>query len=65
MREIKFRAYDKIEQIICNVETISFENGGCFLIGNSPTKYVVIDDKIYQDGDDNGHFVKFENLEMM
>ena len=46
-REIKFRAWDKEEKILCSVRNINLDLG-CFLVGNSPTPERV-DEKIIVD----------------
>lgn len=63
MRDIKFRAFDKQEKVMCQVGTINFELG-CFLIGNSPTP-AKVDERFYIEGIKEGHFVNFDNLELM
>jgi uncharacterized phage protein (TIGR01671 family) len=64
MREIKFRAWDEIEKVMCPVKVINFEKGA-FLLGNSPTPMQWLDDRSYIDEVEEGHFVDFENLELM
>jgi uncharacterized phage protein (TIGR01671 family) len=63
-RQIKFRAWDKQEQVLCPVKVINLEKG-CFLLGNSPTPEQFIDDRSYVDEIPEGHFVAFEHLELM
>ena len=67
MREIKFKAYDKEEKIMCKVDVISFSAGGCFLIGNSPTETQIRGNLILNipPKENNGHFCKFENIILM
>lgn len=62
-REIKFRAWDKVEKILCQVSLINFEKG-CFLTGNSPTPGEYQDD-CWVEGIKEGHFVDFENIKLM
>ncbi len=69
MREIKFRAWDKIEQVMCPVSTINFQKGA-FLIGNSRTSNISIKDDegnvvATQLGPMEGHFVLFPLMELM
>lgn len=66
MREIKFRAWDKEEQVMCGVRVINLAVGAS-LSGNTKTGVSI------QDGgrvvsipiEDYGHFVNFENMELM
>lgn len=60
---IKFRAWDKKEKIMCEVGNINF-GVGCFLIGNSPTPETLID-RTYSPGTTEGHFVRFDDLILM
>jgi len=69
MREIKFRAWDKIEQVMCPVTTINFEKGA-FLVGNSPTPSQTRRDEdgsliMSVDGIKKGHFCVFGTIELM
>ena len=61
--EIKFRAWDKNEFTLCRVSNINLEKG-CFLVGNSPTPDTIGDNYIIS-GTSEGHFVKFDDLELM
>ena len=66
MRIHKYRAWDKVEKVMCGVSLINFEKG-CLLAGNSLTEASI------QGGflvgvppeDNHGHFVNFEDLELM
>ena len=61
---IKFRAWDKKEKVMCEVSTINFDKG-CFLVGNSPTPDDVLDFNFIIEGIPDGHFVKFDDLILM
>ena len=63
MKNIQFRAFDKKEQKLCRVSVINFDLG-CFLEGNSPTSDTYTEDMIIE-GIKTGHFVNFEDLELM
>jgi hypothetical protein len=66
MREIKFRAWDIEEEVMCRVEVISLGTG-CFLFGNSPTPDAEDDATfpLVQLVPIEGHFVEMEDLELM
>lgn len=66
-KEIKFRAWDKQEKIMCEVGILSYRGGGCFLHGNSKTVAEVQGDRMVSipDCDNDGHFVYFQDLELM
>ena len=63
MKELKFRAWDKKEKVMCPVGVINIEKGA-FLIGNSPTPDKELLDGI-QIGTREGHFVEFDDMELM
>lgn len=63
MRNLKFRAWDKNEKVLCPVSVISVGKGA-FLIGNSPTPDTELLDGV-QIGPKDGHFVDFCDLELM
>lgn len=65
MREIKFRAWDTNENVMCPVSVINFAKGA-FLIGNSPTEESVSRGGRYIiSGIDSGHFVDFDRIKLM
>jgi uncharacterized phage protein (TIGR01671 family) len=64
MREIKFRAWDKSEKLMCPAEVINFQVGGCFLIGNGGTPGYAIGRTIYP-AENRGHFVEFDDVYLM
>ena len=71
MREPKFRAWDKVEKVMCDVRTISF-GSGAFLEGNSPSlpgsirdrNGVVLGMTMMAAGANTGHFTKMEDMEL-
>lgn len=63
-REIKYRAWDKKENKMCQVEIINLDKG-CFLLGNSPTPMEQIDDRTFSAEIKEGHFVLFDDLILM
>ncbi len=70
MREIKFRAFDKLEGKMCPVDVLSFSGGGAFLVGNDPTPDESIRDDFgekvgVRKGTQRGHFVMFPLMELM
>ena len=65
MREIKFRAWDKEEKLLCPVDNINFTTETCFLIGNSPTETSIQGRFAVTLADNNGHIVKLKDVELM
>ena len=65
MRPLRFRAWDKIEKVMCQVEVINFQKG-CLLRGNSPTEgHLQADGNLFIHGFESGHFVRWADLELM
>lgn len=67
MREQQYRAWDKEEKVMCEVEVISFSGGGCSLVGNAPTETQIQGDFVISRsvGQNNGHFCKFQDIILM
>ncbi len=63
----EFRAWDKEEKVMCKVGIISFDDGGCLLIGNSMTETQIQGNFVVSIPPEmnKGHFCKFEDIELM
>jgi len=63
MREIKFRAWHKTEKILGVVDVLT--RLGAFLVGSAPTEVSIQGDFVVQLDNNNGHFCKLDEIELM
>jgi len=63
-REIRFRAWDKVEKKLCPVQVISEE--GCFLLGLKPGNDQIIPDlRMIVKAPQDGKFCYYQDIELM
>ena len=63
MREIKFRAWDIAEKVMCEVQVINLTKGAK-LAGNSPSMHNISMNMVIF-GPEDGHFVDFDGIHLM
>jgi len=64
MREIKFRAWHKIDKLICPVQTLTDQ--GAFLLGLKPGKEQIIPEmRLIIPSDPSGRFCNNQEIELM
>ena len=65
MRDIKFKAWHKLEDKMCEVEVINLDKGA-FLVGVLTTENTILDDGKFEiEAPDNGRFCDFAEFELL